>query len=201
MSIVRFFIGALGALAATVGAVLVAVAVGIGSWVGTADRVAIPTVHVATDQPLVIRDVDLLLGDRSVVPDLGSVSLRFRSEHGRPLFAGIAPTSTVDGFVASGGGAAASQTFWVTSDEGTSAVVDWEIQPGAWSVVVAGADEGLVIDGDLTAAPFRTAALTVGAIGAGAIVAGGLMLVAAFSLRRRPVTTMPVDDAPVAASV
>lgn len=202
MTFVKFFIGVLGAITIGVGAILVAVAVGLMTWVGTSDSVAIPEIHLTTSNGTVVaEDIAFLFEEARFVPDLGTASLRIRSTDGTPVFAGITDGLTADRFLMDGVDAR-SQSFWLTSDHGAVAELAWDIQPGDWSFVVTGDDEaipaGVVIDGELGAAPFRLAAGTVGGIGFGAAMAGGLLLIVAFSLRRERV--VPAASARVPAS-
>jgi hypothetical protein len=206
MSIIKFSLGALGAITLTIAAMLIAVAVGLITWIGSDDAVVIPEIHLATtDGKILAEDVDFLFDESRFVPDLGTATLRIRSADGSPLFAGITDRLTADRFLGEGV-EPRTQTFWLASAEGSVADLVWDIQPGEWTFVVAGADgtlpSGIVIDGEVAAAPFRLAAGTVGAIGVATGVAGGLLLLSALSLgRRRPPSSTPNRRVPAAAGV
>ena len=191
MAIIKFSLGALGAVTVAVAAMLIAVAIGLITWIGSEDAVVIPEIHLATTDGMVLaEDVDFLFEESRFVPDLGTASLRIRSADDSPLFAGITDRLTADRFLGDGVDPR-SQGFWLASAEGQVADLVWDIQPGDWTFVVAGSDgtlpSGIIIDGEVGAAPFRLAAGTVGALGVATGVAGGLLLVSALSLgRRRP---------------
>ena len=201
MAIVRFLIGGLGALAATVGIILIAVAVGLMSWLGPDETVELPEIHVtAVDGRVVARDLDFLWDEPRFAPDLGSVDLRLRAADGGPIFAGIAHAGDLDDDDLIRGVASEDDAVFVVSDSGSVARVRWEVEPGEWSLLVV-ADEGdeIVIDGEITAAEFRLAAVTVGGIGIAAAVAGGLMLIVALTSGRRrnvPERTVTADREP-----
>ena len=188
MAIVRFIIGALGAVATTIGIVLIAIAIGLTSWIGDDDMVDLPEIHVVADGGTIIsRDLGLLWNDPDFGTDFGRIDLRLRTGDGTPVFAGIADRTTADAIM-SADSVSTDQTIWVVSDRGSTAQVAWDVQPGDWSLVVA-ADEGdeVIIDGQITTDGFRLAAITVGGIGLAAAVAGGLLLAVAFTAgRRRP---------------
>lgn len=189
MTLVKFSLGTLGAITVAVAATLVAVAVGLLTWVGSDDAIQIPELHVPTTNGMILaEDIDLLFEEARFVPELGSASLRIRTTDGSPVFAGITDRLTAERFLGEGVDPRA-QGFWLASAEGATANLDWDIEPGDWTFVVAG-DDGLspasiVIDGELSAAPFRLAAGTVGGLGIATGVAGGLLLVAALGLGRR----------------
>lgn len=205
MAIVKFSLGALGAITVGIAAILVAVAVGLFTWIGSSDAIEIPEVHLTTSDGMILaEDIDFLFDEARFVPDLGTASLRIRSTDGTPLFAGITDALTAERFLGDGVDPRA-QGFWLASAEGETADLVWDIQPGDWTFVVAG-DDGLspstiVIDGELGAAPFRLAAGTVAGLGVATGVAGGLLLVAAFGLgRRRPSRSTPSQTARVPAA-
>lgn len=192
MTIVKFSLGALGAITLGVAAILVAVAVGLFTWIGSSDAIEIPQVNLTTtDGVILAEDIDFLFDEARFVPDLGTASLRIRTTDGAPLFAGITDRLTAERFLTEGVDPR-SQGFWLASAQGEIANLIWDIQPGDWTFVVA-SEAGLspstiVIDGELGADPFRLAAGTVAGLGVATGVAGGLLLVAAFELgRRRPV--------------
>lgn len=206
MAIIKFSLGALGAVTVAVAAMLIAVAVGLITWIGSEDAVAIPEIHLATTNGMVLaEDVDFLFEESRFVPDLGTASLRIRSADGSPLFAGITDSLTADRFLGEGVDPR-TQGFWLASAEGAVADLVWDIQPGDWTFVVAGTDgtlpSAIVIDGEVAAAPFRLAAGTVGGLGVATGVAGGLLLMAALSLGRgRPSSAAPNRRIPAAAIV
>lgn len=205
MAIVKFSLGALGAITIGIAAILVAVAVGLFTWIGSSDAIEIPELHVTTGDGMILaEDIDFLFDEARFVPDLGTASLRIRSTDGTPLFAGITDRLTAERFLVNGVDPR-TQGFWLASAEGEIADLVWDIQPGDWTFVVAG-DNGLapstiVIDGELGAAPFRLAAGTVAGLGVATGVAGGLLLVAAIGLgRRRTAASTPSQSARVPAA-
>ena len=206
MAIIKFSLGALGAVTVAVAAMLIAVAVGLFTWIGSEEAVVIPEIHLATTNGMVLaEDVDSLFEESRFVPDLGTASLRIRSADDSPLFAGITDRLTADRFLGDGIDPR-TQGFWLASAEGPVANLVWDIQPGDWTFVVAGSDgtvpSAVVIDGEVAAAPFRLAAGTVGGLGVATGVAGGLLLMAALSLGRgRPSSSAPNRRIPAAAIV
>ncbi len=199
MTLVKLSIGALGAVAIGIGVTLIAVAVGLLTWVGSDDSVMIPEIHVTTaDGRIVAEDIEFLLADPRFVPDLGTATLRLRAADGSPVFAGITDSLTAGRFLEDGSHPS-EQSFWLTSDHGGEATLTWDLGAGEWTFVVAGDDgiapDQIVVAGELAAAPFRLAAATVGALGTAAAVAGGLLLTVAFGLgrtKRQP----PVEPRP-----
>jgi hypothetical protein len=206
MAIVKFSLGALGAITIGIAAILVAVAVGLFTWIGSSDAIEIPEVHLATTNGMILaEDIDFLFDEARFVPDLGTASLRIRSSDGTPLFAGITDRLTADRFLGDGIDPR-DQTFWLASAQGATADLVWDIRPGDWTFVVATSNgltpANIVIDGELSAAPFRLAAGTVGGLGVATGVAGGLLLVAAIGLgRRRPPTPSRPIRLPAGAGV
>jgi hypothetical protein len=105
---------------------------------------------------------------------LGTVRITVESAGERPVFAGIAPTDDVDGYLGSvahsevtdfsdgsptyeahGGGPPATrpgaQNFWVAQSEGPGQQrVEWDAEGGDWSVVVMNADaaRGVAVEAD-----------------------------------------------------
>ncbi len=206
MAIIKFSLGALGAITVAVAAMLIAVAVGLITWIGSEDAVVIPEMRLATSDGMVLaEDVDFLFEESRFVPDLGTASLRFRSADATPLFVGITDRLTADRFLGEGVDPR-SQSFWLASAEGAVADLVWDIQPGDWTFVVAGTDgtlpSDIVVDGEVAAAPFRLAAGTVGGLGVATGVAGGLLLMSAFSLGRgRSSSSAPSRRIPATAGV
>lgn len=200
MAIVRFILGALGAVATTIGIVLIAIAIGLTSWIGDDEMVDLPEIHITADEgTIVARDLGLLWDDPDFGTDFGRIDLRLRTGNGSPVFAGITDRNVADSIVVTDV-VAGDQGIWVVSDRGSTARVAWDVEPGDWSLVVA-ADDGdeIIIDGEVTAAEFRLAAITVGGIGVASAVAGGLLLVVAFTAGRRrsqPVETSVPEKEP-----
>ncbi|HVR31760.1 MAG TPA: hypothetical protein VMS74_03525 [Acidimicrobiia bacterium] len=206
MSIVKFSIGVLGALTVAIGATLVAVAVGLFTWVGSGPSVQIPETHITTTNGMIVaEDIDFLFDDARFVPDLGTASLRIRTADGGAVFAGITDQLTADRFLGADVDPS-TQGFWLASGTGDVADLVWDIQPGNWTFVVAGTDgltpSSIVIDGELSAAPFRLAAGTVAGLGVATGVAGGLLLMAAFGIgRNRPPAPTRAARVPATAGV
>lgn len=206
MTFVKFSLGTLGAITVAVAATLVAVAVGLFTLIGSNDAIDIPEAHLSTTNGMILaEDIDFLFEEARFVPELGTARIRIRTTDGSPVFAGITDGLTADRFLGEGVDPRA-QSFWLASAEGAIADLVWDIEPGDWTFVVAGNDglspTSIVIDGELSAAPFRLAAGTVGGLGVATGVAGGLLLVAALGLgRRRPSAPGGPTPTPVTAGV
>lgn len=117
------------------------------------------------------------------------LDVRLSVESDEPAFVGVGPSADVDEYLGDvaraeadhlgdsrgdvrlierEGGAPASppaeQTFWVVSDEGSDASIEWEVERGEWTAVVMNADGSVGVDLDFEAAA-RVAALLGIAIG------------------------------------
>lgn len=191
MKILKAFAGVTGALALTMGAVMIAVAIGVTTWVGTGDTIELPQVAVETDDSFVIvEDIDLIgqtPDEFRFIDDFGAATITARSRTGEDVFIGVADTRSIAGLARTGDVDAAA---WVASDYGPDATVDWDMESGAWSLVVAGPDLSpldMTIDAVAPAAPFRAAAGIVGAIGSVFAVAGAALLWVALRRDGRPV--------------
>ncbi|HSJ27701.1 MAG TPA: hypothetical protein VLB67_05775 [Acidimicrobiia bacterium] len=207
MNIIRFLLGALGAITLGIAAILVAVAVGLFTWLGTDEKVTIPEIHVSTSEGHIFaEDIEVLFDQARFVPDLGTANLRIRTEDGTAVFAGITDRLTADRFL-SGSADPRDQAFWLTRGEGAVADLIWEIRPGQWTFVVVGEDgvapSTVVIDGEIAAAPFRLAAGTVAGLGLATGIAGAFLLLAAGGLGRRRSSppAAPASAFPATASV
>ena len=100
MAIIKFSLGVLGAITMAIAAMLIAVAVGLITWIGSEDAVVIPEIHLSPTNGMVLaEDVDFLFEESRFVPDLGTASLRIRSADDSPLFAGITDRLTADRFL------------------------------------------------------------------------------------------------------
>ncbi len=188
MTLVKLFIGALGAVAVAIGVILFAVAMGLLTWVGSDDTVALPEIYLVTDNGTILsHDIEFLFQDARFVPGMGTASLRVRSINGESVFVGVTDHLTASRFLGDGV-SAPDQSFWLASDQGVVADLAWDIQPGNWTFVVVSEDGSapteVAIEGQLGAEPFRFAAGTVAMLGIGAGVAGGLLLLVAVSLGR-----------------
>lgn len=206
MTLVKLSLGALGAVTLAVGAILMAVAVGLFTWIGSDESIAIPDVHMTTTDGMILADdIELLFDDARFVPDLGTANLTIQTTDGTPVFAGITDQLTANRFLG-GDVDPRTQGFWLASAEGPVANLVWDIEPGEWSFVVVSEDgtspTTVIIGGELGAAPFRLAAGTVGGLGLVTLVAGGLLLLAAIGLgRRRPPTTPHRSPVPATVGV
>jgi hypothetical protein len=136
------------------------------------------------------------------------------TDAGTPLFIGIAPRADVDAYLADVGhaevgdidvdplrvtylprpggapaAAPAAESFWTASQAGagTSTLV-WDVQPGAWAVVVMNADGSPGVHADVTLGGslpvLRWIAVGLFVVG-GVVLAGGLVLVI-LALATRP---------------
>ena len=189
MTLVKLSLGALGALTLAVGAILMAVAIGLFSWIGSDESIAIPEVHLTTTDGMILaEDIELLFDGARFVPDLGTANLTIQTTDGTPIFAGITDQLTASRFLG-GDIDPRTQGFWLASAEGSVANLVWDIEPGEWSFVAVNEDgarpTSVIIGGELGAAPFRLAAGTVGGLGLLTLVAGGLLFMASIGLGRR----------------
>jgi hypothetical protein len=205
VTVVKVFLGALGAVAIGIGVILVAVAVGLLTWVGTNDTVVLPEIYMATeDGTILARDIEFLFEDARFVPELGSASLRVRSISGEPVFVGVTDHLTASRFLGDGI-SAPDQSFWLVSDQGVVADLAWDMKPGNWTFVVVAEDGSspteIAIEGELGAAPFRFAAGTVATLGLGAGVAGGLLLLVAVAAGRTRTVKAPTPRRKVPAPI
>jgi hypothetical protein len=123
-------------------------------------------------------------------------TVRFTVTATDPVFIGIGPTADVDAYLGGvardyvdhlgpfrstvtyrheSGGAPASapgdQTFWVASNQGTDASVEWDVSAGSWSVVAMNADGSASVD-LMMEAGVRIGLLLAIAIG---LIVGGLI--------------------------
>jgi hypothetical protein len=133
---------------------------------------------------------------------LGTVRITAESAAGRPVFAGIAPTDDVDGYLrrvahsevtdfsdgsptyeAHPGGSPASrpgaQSFWVAESEGPGQQrVEWDAEGGDWSVVVMNADaaRGVSVEADAGVKIDWVIWVGVGLAVVGLLIAAGCVL-------------------------
>ena len=196
-----------GAVMTTGGAIALAVTDGNG-WVNA------PAARIQTDTAAVVgADIYLDLGDaideRTYV-SFGDIPARIDvdSRNGKDVFVGIGAAEDVAAYVAGtayaradffeddlelftrGGDATlispASQSFWVAS--ATDGSLDWDLESGNWSVVIANADGSSGVDVAVTGSariPF-VEAIGIGLLvfGVMAIVGGAVMLY--FGVRSDP---------------
>lgn len=204
MALVKFSLGVLGGVTLAIAAVLVAVSVGLFTFVGSSDAIEIPDVHITTtDGTILAEDIEFLFGDAQFLPDLGTANLRIRSTDGTPVFAGVTDRLTAERFLADADDPR-RLGFWVASAEGPTADLAWDLDGDQWTFVVAGADGvapgEVVIGGTLAASPFRFAAGTVAGLGVATGIAGGLLLLASVRLGRRRGPVAPTPRRPVPAT-
>jgi hypothetical protein len=133
------------------------------------------------------------------------LTVRFSVDSSEPAFVGIGPSDDVDSYLQGvaraevtrlgpsrddvvlrervGGvppSAPAGQDFWVVSDEGTDPAFEWDVERGAWTVVVMNADGSSPVTVGFEAAARVTAIV---AIAVGLILFGLLVgVLAAFAL-------------------
>ena len=195
MGFVRVSLGVLGGVTVAVAAVLVAVSVGLFTFIGGAETIPLPDVRVVpVDGRLTAEDISSLFDDGRFVTDPGTVSLTIRNADGTPVFAGITDRLTAERFV---DGDPRRLGLWLATAEGNEADLTWDFSGDDWVFVVADADGSaageVFISGTLAASPFRLAAGTVAALGVATGIAGGLLLLASARLGRRqpPSTTTP----------
>lgn len=195
MKAIKIITGVTGAIAATIGVLLVAVSIGVASWVGRSETVDLPGIEVRTDRGAVVVE-DFEIFDRSnrvaFIDDLGDATITVRSPGGEEVFVGIADRSTVRSIVGDLEIDGIENMSWVAADRGSTASVGFDFRQGAWSLVMVGPGAealDLTIDAEVTAAPLRAAAAATGTLGAGIALIGGLLLWVAF--RREPGGTLP----------
>ncbi|MGF1668507.1 MAG: hypothetical protein ACFCVC_19775 [Acidimicrobiia bacterium] len=188
MRIIKLLSGLAGLLAVFVSVPVLVTGVALFSWAAANDTTTLPTVSLATvDRAVVAGDIDVFAGDREMfLPEIGDASIRATDDEA--LFVGVGPASAVAGYLASGEGAPDEQTFWVQSAGGTSAAVDWDIEPGRWTAVVMNADGSPGVDATVQASvpsgPLRLAGGILGVIGGGIAIVGALLVGAAWGGRR-----------------
>ncbi len=201
-----------GTALTTGGAIVMAVTDGDG-WVTA------PTARIETETAAVVgANIDVDLGeaiDERTFVDFGNIPARIEAESrsGKDVFIGIAPhddisayvggiahvradvfEDNVDLFTADGGGelpVPTEQTIWVSSS--TDGRLDWDLESGTWSVVVANVDGSPGIDVAVTGSariPF-VEAIGIGmlVVGVLAIVGGAVMLY--FGVRADPYRPVP----------
>ena len=180
MKPLKILAGVTGAFILMIGAILIAVSIGLTTWIGRGDTVALPQVTVETDDGYVVLDEFDVMGETPGrfrwVDDFGSATINVRSQSGGDVFIGIAETDSISSSIRAGDLPA---TTWSVSDYGPSATVEWDIAPGPWSLVVTGADAeplNMIIDAEVPASPLRGAAGLVGTIGVAFAAFGGLLL-------------------------
>lgn len=127
------------------------------------------------------------------------ITVRFSVDSTESAFVGVGPSGDVDSYLEGvakaevtrfgpsssdlrlaeePGGAPASapgdQAFWVVSDEGVSPSFEWEVERGAWTVVVMNADGSATVDLGLEAGARVPAilAIAVGLIALGLLIGG-----------------------------
>ena len=141
---------------------------------------------------------------------LGTV--RVRSESARPVFVGIGPAASVDGYLqdvehdeiddldnsgdprfAGRPGSAAptppvQETFWTASTSGAGEqMLDWDPKDGTWRVVVMNADATRGVTSDMSIGAELDSVLWIGLglLGVGALFAAGTALAITGAVRRR----------------
>lgn len=202
MKALKIIAGVSGAIGLAVGALLIAVSIGLTTWIGRGDTVALPQVSVQTDDGYVILDEFDLMGETPDrfrwVDDFGRATISVRSDSGEDVFIGIANTSSIGSSLRTGDLDAGT---WTVSDFGPQASVDWEVSEGPWSLVVTGPDSealSMTIEAEVPASPLRGAAGLVGATGVAFAMFGGLLLW--IGVRRESPTDPPSNPASVPAT-
>jgi hypothetical protein len=187
MRIIKLFSGLAGLLALLVAVPVLVTGFALFSWAAGDPTTALPTVSLSTgDRAVLAADIDVFAGDRRMLlPEISGASLRVNDDEA--LFVGIGPTESVNRYLAAGEGPPTEQTFWATSADGTSAMVDWDVEPGRWSAVVMNADGSPGVEGTVQAtvpsAPLRLAGAILTAVGAGIAIVGVLLVGAAWGGR------------------
>lgn len=188
MRVLKLFSGLAGLAAVLISLPILAGGVALLVFAGTDDRVELPTVVVETDDTAVIAaDFDVFTDDRwFYVPEFGDAEIDVTGE--RPLFVGVGPGREVRRFLADDErGRPGDQEFWTTVSEGSLAGLDWELEDGAWTLVVMNADGTPGVDGTVTATvpatPIRAAGVVVMVLGLGTAIIGIVLLAAAWGGR------------------
>jgi hypothetical protein len=220
-----------GAVAAVVGAVVLATGAAFAVTFGSDDRVATaPTTLTAQGSALVLDDLSVDAVGLPIPDDVGSLRLTAAGPDGRAVFLGVARTSDVDTYLVGapydsvvadlGGGTAqtrpvpgsqapappSSQGFWLESSEASPATIPAKV-PAGTSVVIMKPDSSTGVSAAvsvaLTLPGAWTASLVAIASGLVLLVLGALLLV--WGRRRgRPVPAgahSPAAGAAVPAAV
>jgi hypothetical protein len=188
MRFLKLFTGLAGLVAVFASVPVLVSGVALFSWSATESSTTLPTVAIATSERAVVAgDIDVFAGDRRMfLPTVTEASLRVSDNE--PLFVGIGRTTDVERFLASGSGAPGEQTFWAHTSDGTSNLIDWDIEEGRWTAVVMNADGSPGVDATVQAAvpsaPLRVAGAMLSVMGLGIGVVGALLVGAAWGGRR-----------------
>jgi hypothetical protein len=196
MRFIKLFSGLAGLAAVLVSVPLLVTGVVLFSWAAGGESTTLPTVGIrSTDRAVVAADIDVFAGERAMfIPSVGEARLRVSDD--TPLFVGIGPSAEVRRYLADGEGSPLEQSFWVHASDGTSTLVDWQIESGEWTAVVMNADGTPGVDATVQAsvpsAPLRVAGAILSIIGVGVGAVGTLLVGAAWGGRqsRRPSETM-----------
>lgn len=187
MRFIRFVTGLVG-LAAVVAAVPVLVTgLALFSWSASDSSTTLPTVAVSsTDRAVVANDIDAFAGERRMfLPEVDLASLRVSDD--QPVFVGIGPSRQVKLFLAAEEGAPNDEAFWARSAEGTTAAVEWQIEPGQTAVVMnadGAAGVAATLQASVPSGPLRLAGGILVVVGVGIGIVGALLVGAAWGGRR-----------------
>jgi hypothetical protein len=197
MRIVKVITGLVGLGALLVSIPIVIGGVGLFSWAAGDADTELPTVKVVSaDERAIVVDTDLSHEHRDdAFRVVGLPDVTFRATDGNEVFVGIGPEDDVDAFLLTDG-TPGDQTFWIDASVGPDALLDWDVQPGDWSVVVMNADGTTGVDATVTASvpsgPLRVAGSIIALLGFGLGVIGVVLMVVGWGDHRAP------DHRPVA---
>lgn len=182
MRVVRLLTGIAGLVGVVLAIPVFVAGVGLLWW--TADGAAeLPTVAIHTDaRAYVATDIDTMWSDPAFpIPQARHAMLTVTGEE--PLFVGIGPATAVRRFVATSD-APADQDFWITTSEGATADLGWDVEPGRWTVVVMNTDGSRGVSADVRAglpvAPIRLAGGILTGVGLAIGAVGSLVMAAAW---------------------
>jgi hypothetical protein len=204
MKALKILAGATGTIVLGIGVLLIAITVGMLSWIGRSDTVDLPQIQVETRETAVVVEDFELLGHRdglALVDDLGNATITVQSRGGDDVFVGIADRRQIRAMFSDPSVDMVQDISWLAADRGKAPSLDFELRTGDWSLVMVGPGAeslDLTIDAEVTAAPFRAASAITGTIGAALTLLGGLLLWGA--LRRTPGGTPPPAAPPVPAT-
>ncbi|MBJ2119853.1 DUF4389 domain-containing protein [Arthrobacter sp. MSA 4-2] len=194
----------LGLLAGGIGSSLVSAAQNDGGYLSSPqERFSVDSRAITAGEVEELRNEDL---PGSLPFDVGSIRVLAQSANpGHEIFVGIAPREEVERYLAGSNysqvlevenrpfrveyreveGAAqpeppAEQDFWVAAGSGPGQQeIDWNIQPGSWTVVVMNADASAGVAADLQAG-FRSELF--GPLAGGLLIAGSVLLLVGIPL-------------------
>jgi len=181
------------------------------------------TVRVGALNHALTSDLDVHRGLVSIIGKDGFSRVRLHVRTGREMFIGVARSLEVNDYLRDTSytrltdfdlapfdpyytetvgdkepGPPSEQDIWTAKTQGTGTLtLDWDVEPGGWTLVLMNADGSTGIDAEVDAGAqipiIGTIAWVVTAIGVGVLALGVLMIV--LGLRRRPQPSSPAGSA------